>query len=414
MTRPESTSGRNAVSGLEEQAFRHFPYGILVFDRDGRLLSRNVQAIRLIEAAGQSESQVSCCTLLGCREVDTVLESACVTEAAIANGSVLPEVRVDVQTSDGPRAFWVTASPLEHNGDSARVIVELRPGALKDRRRRTDPHWMSGPTLRIRAFGRLAVESAEGQIGGGWLDQRTGQLLRYLVAERHRSVHVDEIGESIWTDADFAIANSVRYYIHALRRKIEPQRDKRAPSAFIASHGGSYRLNLDRVRVDADEFEARVSAGLEAAKLDRELAASELEQGLTLYRGDFLADVPYADWAMPERHRLHDMACIALRTLTDVQVSRRLPMAAMRSLERLATMQPYDEKVHRELMEMDMALGRRSDALRRYNSLRSRVRRTFGHDLDFTPADLALPDAERPEFGEAPKRRGRKAVVGSK
>jgi DNA-binding SARP family transcriptional activator len=250
---------------------------------------------------------------------------------------------------------------------------------------------MSGPTLQIRAFGRLVVESAEGQIAGSWLDQRTGQLLRYLVAERHRSVHIDEIGESIWTDADFAIANSVRYYIHTLRRKIEPQRGKRAPSMFILSRAGSYRLNLDRVKVDADEFEAHVSAGLAAVENHPELATAELEQGLTLYRGDFLADLPYADWAMAERHRLHDMACIALRTLADIHLSTRMPIAAMRHLERLATMQQYDEKVHRELMELDIALGHRSDAIRRYNSLRSRMRRTFGHDLDFTPADLAPP-----------------------
>jgi DNA-binding SARP family transcriptional activator len=291
------------------------------------------------------------------------------------------------------------------------VVLQLRPGNTKDRRRRTDPHWMSGPMLRIRSFGRLNVESAEGQIGGSWIDQRTGQLLRYLVAERHRSVHIEEIGESIWTDADFGIANSVRYYVHALRRKIEPQRDKRAPSSFITSHAGSYRLNLERVQVDADEFEARVSAGLAAVERDPEFAAGELEQGLTLYRGDFLADMPYADWAMAERHRLHDMASIALRTLADIRLRGGMPTTAIRHLERLATMQPYDEKVHRELMELDVAVGRRSDAIRRYNSLRSRMRRTFGHDLDFTPADLAAPESLRSEPDERPRRRGRRAVV---
>jgi DNA-binding SARP family transcriptional activator len=83
------------------------------------------------------------------------------------------------------------------------------------------------------------------------------------------------------------------------------------------------------------------------------------------------------------------MACIALRALADVRLGTNTPTAAIRHLERLAKMQPYDEKVHRELMELEIGLGRRSDAIRRYNSLRSRMRRTFGHDLDFTPADLA-------------------------
>jgi DNA-binding SARP family transcriptional activator len=368
---------------------------LLVVDSDGRIASHNLEAARLIEAQvsskdkPSSKGRLTCCELLGCGAPETVLANTCVTKAALRNKAAIPEVRVDVVTNDGVRAFWVAAAPIDPTHEHPHVVLQLRPGSTKDRRRRTDPHWMTGPSLHIRAFGRLTVESAEGQIGGSWLDQRTGQLLRYLVAERHRSVHIDEIGESIWTDADFAIANSVRYYIHALRRQVEPERDKRAPSMFIVSRAGSYRLNLDRVKVDADEFEARVSAGLAAVEGDPQLAAGELEQGLTLYRGDFLADMPYADWAAPERHRLHDMACIALRALADVRLGTNTPTAAIRHLERLAKMQPYDEKVHRELMELEIGLGRRSDAIRRYNSLRSRMRRTFGHDLDFTPADLA-------------------------
>lgn len=395
MVQHQSPNGQTPTPGLDHEAFRDFPYGLLVVDSDGAVASRNLKATRLIEAREPSGGHLTCCELLGCRNPDTVLANTCITEAALQRKGVIPEVRVDIDTIAGPRAFWVVAAPIDETADSSYVVLQLRPGSTKDRRRRTDPHWMKGPTLRIRAFGRLTVESAEGQIGGSWLDQRTGQLLRYLVAERHRSVHIHEIGESVWTDADFAIANSVRYYIHALRRKIEPQRDKRAPSAFITSRAGSYRLNLDRVTVDADEFEARVSAGLAVVESDPESAIAELEQGLTLYRGDFLADLPYADWAMPERHRFHDMACIALRTLADIRLDMRMPDTAMRHLERLATMQPYDEKVHRELMELDITLGHRSDAIRRYNSLRTRMRRTFGHDLDFTPADLAVPGPTR-------------------
>lgn len=394
--RTQSSEGLASTPGLDKEAFKCFPYGLVVVDSDGRIRSHNLEAARLIEACRPSAVEsLTCCELLDCRKPDAVLASTCITEAALRHKTAVPEVRIDINTVAGLKAFWVTAAPIHETDGNSYVVLQLRPGNTNDRRKRTDPHWMSGPTLRIQAFGRLNVESAEGQIGGSWLDQRTGQLLRYLVAERHRYVHIDEIGESVWTDADFAIANSVRYYIHTLRRKLEPQRDKRAPSIFIASRAGAYRLDLDHVRVDADEFEARVSAGLAVIDSDPELGAAELEQGLTLYRGDFLADLPYVDWAIPERHRLHDMACIALRKLTDVRLSTLMPAHAMRHLERLATMQPYDEKVHRELMELDIALGRRSDALRRYNSLRTRMRRTFGHDLDFTPADLAAPQSQR-------------------
>jgi DNA-binding SARP family transcriptional activator len=127
------------------------------------------------------------------------------------------------------------------------------------------------------------------------------------------------------------------------------------------------------------------------AEIDPKAATTSLEQGLALYQGDFLADVPYAEWAMAERHRLHDLACTALRTLTELHLAEGDTDKAVRALERLAKMAPYDEGVHRKLMELDIAAGRRSDAMRRYNVLRARIRRTFGHDLDFKPADLLGP-----------------------
>jgi DNA-binding SARP family transcriptional activator len=376
-------------SSLEREAFKGSPYGQLVVDRRGRLLCHNREAERLIATLGLPETELSCCALLGCRQLDTVLAGGCLTELALGHQGALPEVRVDIATPGGPIAMWVGAGVLDRDG--TRVVLQLRPGTPNDRRQRTDPHWMSGPKLRISSLGRTVVESAEGPIGGAWLDQRAGQLLKYLITERHRPVTVDEIGESIWTGAEYAVGGSVRYYIHALRRKLEPQRGAREPSAFIAACAGSYSLRLDHIEVDADVFEAHLSAGLAAIGSDPQLAAAEIEQGLAVYRGDFLAELPYAEWAMSERHRLHDLACIGLRSLADIRIERRLIDSAARSLERLATLQPYDEDVHRRLMELEIMQGRQSDAVRRYGALRSRIRRTFGHDPDFTPADLARP-----------------------
>jgi DNA-binding SARP family transcriptional activator len=392
--RANSRNGAAAAgSALEREAFQRFPYALAVVDGDGRIIAHNLAAAALIEAVGLSEAQLTCCALLGCRTPETVLADACLTELTLKRQELLPEIRVDVAARSGTRAMWVAAAPLDR--EASRVVIQLRPGIANDRRRRTDPHWLAEPRLRIRTLGGTVVESAEGPIGGDWLDQRTGQLLKYLVAERHRVVQVDEIGESIWPRADFAVGGSVRYYVHALRRRIEPQRGKRERSAFLISHAGGYRLNLDRIEVDADELEAHTTAGLALAKVDPERAAAEIEQGVALYRGDFLAELPYAEWALTERHRLHDLVCMGLRSLADLRLERRLVDGATRCLERLGTLQPYDEEVHRQLMELDIARGRRSDAVRRYDVLRSRMHRTFGQNPSFTLADLT-PSRVRP------------------
>ncbi|HEV3033582.1 MAG TPA: BTAD domain-containing putative transcriptional regulator [Solirubrobacteraceae bacterium] len=374
---------------LESEAFSAFPYGLFVLDGAGRVVCRNAEATRLIESLGLAEAKLTCCTLLGCRVPETVLEAACVTELALGRDAPLPEIRVDIRSPAGADAMWVTAAAI--GGAGKRVVLQLRPGVSGDRRRRTSPHWMAGARLRIRALGTTSVESGEGPIGGAWLDQRAGQLLKYLVAERRRAVAVDEIGENIWPGADYAVGTSVRYYVHALRRRLEPQRGSREPSAFILVGSGTYRLALEHVEVDADEFEAHVSAGLAIATTSPQAAATELERGLAIYRGEFLAELPYAEWALDERHRLHDLACLGLRRLADIRLELRVLDGAARALERLATLQPFDEDVHRQLMELDIMRGRRSDAVRRYTALRSRLRRTFGQEPNFTLSDLAHP-----------------------
>jgi DNA-binding SARP family transcriptional activator len=382
-------AGSSSDSNLEGEAFLYFPYSLLVVGDDKRVLTSNEKALELVGSMPEAPVELTCCALLGCNSADGVLEGVCLTQLALSRAETLPEVRVDVSTVEGVRALWVTASPLKTGG--SHVVLQLRPGIAQDRRRRTDPHWMSGPRLNISVLGRTIVESGEGAIGGNWLEQRTGQLLKYLVAERHRSVQIEEIGESIWPVPDYAIGSSVRYYIHALRRKLEPERAQREPSRFIVSGSGGYRLNLDHVAVDADAFEGHLSAGLAAVESDRELAVAEIERGMAFYRGDFLADLPYAEWATLERHRLHNLACGGLRALAEIRIEGHMIDSAARSLEQLATLQPYDEGVHRQLMELDIMQGRRSDAVRRYDSLRARIRRTFGHEPNFTPADLASP-----------------------
>jgi DNA-binding SARP family transcriptional activator len=388
-----SAQARSAdPEALELDAFRGFPYGMLVVDDRGRVLCRNRAAARLIEGFGLGEGELTCCRLFGCHKPGTVLAPGCLTEFALAHEGVLPEVRVEIQTAEGPVAMWVAAGPIDRgDGEGPRIGVQLRPGQTSDRRQRTALHWMSGPRLRVCTLGKTVVESPEGPIDGAWLEQRTGQILKYLVAMRHRSVAVDEIGESIWPGADYAIGASVRYYIHSLRRRLEPQRGSREPSVFIAVGPGSYRLKLDHVVIDADEFEAEVTAGVARAEQDPQGAAVQIERGMAFYSGDFLADLPYAEWAMSERQHLHDLACMGLGCLAGIRIELGLFAAAAHALERLAAMQPYDEAVHRRLMELDIMQGRRSDAVRRYALLRSRLRRTFGHDPEFTPADLAHP-----------------------
>ncbi len=284
---------------------RELPFGLVVTDGEGRVLARNQAAEQILAVVedGAASMEATCCSLFGCNRVPP-LDRHCISVLAASADGPLPEVRVDVPPDAPTTAVWVTARRL--GGQDDRLLLHLRQGLLDDRRRRTKPHWMEPSRLRIRALGRTEVATGEITIEGDWLLQRPGQILKYLVMNRGRPVHVDEIVEAIWPKAGTSGRNTVRHFVHALRDRLEPERTRRSPSSFIQSSSGTYSLD-GRVELDVTEFNALATNGLEGPTRtpeERMIAIRSLERAIDLYRGDLFAEEPFAEWAFAERERL--------------------------------------------------------------------------------------------------------------
>jgi DNA-binding SARP family transcriptional activator len=378
-----------ARGGLITEIYELFPYGIIVVDTSGRLITANRRGREILEGGDPDNGlTATCCGLFGCRRQGGPLERCCITQLALQTAKRLPEVRLDVPAAP-TGALWVTAAPLDAEGSA--VVFQMRPGSPHDRRARTRPHWPDGRTLRVFALGSLRVETREGVIGGDWVEQRPGQLLRFLVAERHRVVPTEVIASAVWGQTDRNAPNTVRHFVHALRERLEPHRPKHTESSFVVSRRGGYTLNGERVWIDVDEFEQEVRRGRAALALgDRDVALARFERALELYRDDFLADEPYAEWAFPERERLRAVAGDTLRSLSALWAHE--PHRSAAYLERLGSMEPFDNDVHRELIAALIRLGRRSRAARHYQAFRRRLMGAFGDLPDFELGDI-LPHA---------------------
>jgi DNA-binding SARP family transcriptional activator len=215
-------------------------------------------------------------------------------------------------------------------------------------------------------------------------------LLKYLICERRRAVSNDRITEALWPEVGPAEARGrVRYYIHLLRQKLEPNRPKRSPSNFVVALSDGYRLNLKKIRIDADEFEHECRAGLTAVLQGSSKAAvPHLEQAMRLYRDDFLPEELYVDWALSERDRLRELATESLRALVRAHLDAGQLDTAANYGRRLAEMEPLDTDVQKALIEICLRRGRRSEAVRRYSLLRQRMLGAFGEEPDFELSEI--------------------------
>ncbi len=368
------------------------PFGVVVVGPDQALLAANAMARELLPGIAANDT-ARCHELLRCDGPGEPCARGCLAMRAAASAEALPEVRIDVRHQAASSALWVTGAPLRQQPGA---ILHLRPGDANDRRRRSEPHWLAGPELRIRALGRTVIESGFSTLGGKWLGERPGQVLKYLVCHRNNGAPADEIADSIWPGSGPQALSSTRHAVHRLRGKLEPDRTERGHSSFVVAIAGGYALDRLHIWLDVDEFERSVNDGLAALRdLNLVAASSHLQRAVDLYRGDFLADEPYAHWAYDERSRLHVLAARAQRALAFLARERDDHVAALGHLERLCELEPYDDGAHREFITALLSAGRLGDAKRRYTAFAQRIRREFEQAPSFDLRSLR-PSQERP------------------
>lgn len=360
----------------------NFPSGLLVVEDPSAEPAVNAVGREMLRPATADEPlAASCCEAICAHVDDSVFAPNCLTSYALESMAATPELRVELE--DG-RSIWVTAGPMELDGGGQTVVFQLRPAIAGERRRRTDRPDGVGPLLRVRALGRTRIRSSEGPVEQDWLDQRPAQLLKYLVCHRDRTPRTEEIAEALWADGEVGSEKSVRSLVHALRAKLEPGRNPRAESAFVASRRGGYSLQSENVWIDVDEFEQSVGSGLQALLERRpKVADRRLRRGLALYGGEFLDEERYAEWALPERERLRELLARALTALVEVNCASGDLSAAAEFSRQLADLEPYDSVAQRQHIEVCLMRGRRTEAMRRYMSFKRRMLRDFDAKPDF-------------------------------
>jgi DNA-binding SARP family transcriptional activator len=186
-------------------------------------------------------------------------------------------------------------------------------------------------------------------LDGPWLEQRPGDLLALLVAERERALAAEEIAETLWPGrpaaGGAAALGTVHHFISVLRDRLEPDRARGDARGAIETVGRGYRLG-ETVAVDADRFATHAVAGLHAWREgNAERALRDLMRADALYRGPFLGERDGPWIVLLERERLRALAADAWRALIELEQRRGAHAAADRHRARLVAQEPYDDDV---------------------------------------------------------------------
>jgi DNA-binding SARP family transcriptional activator/energy-coupling factor transporter ATP-binding protein EcfA2 len=238
--------------------------------------------------------------------------------------------------------------------------------------------------LRIHLLGSLELWR-EGQMvsPNAWPSRKVRQLLGILVTHRHRTVSSDELIEWLWPDLGLESAhNSLWVTVSHLRRVLEPELAGRVTSTFVLTEPPGYRFDpAERCEIDVEAFLALVREGQSCQQRDQSVSAIDAYlAALALYRGDYMAQDPYEDWAIPTRERLRETLQEMRSNLAVCYLALGRYQEALDHARQVLDRDPCRERAWRLVMEAYYRQGEQDRALRAFERCRAILADELGVD----------------------------------
>jgi DNA-binding SARP family transcriptional activator len=230
--------------------------------------------------------------------------------------------------------------------------------------------------MRFRMLGPLLVYD-----GSSWSAIRAAQqrlVAALLLLEAGRAVPLERLVDELWGERPPpTAAATVRGYVMRLRRLLGG-----GSGGPLVTRTLGYELVVDDTDVDALVFAGLVASERRDLEHGRPAsAAAKLAQGLALWRGPALADVPASPTVTAEAERLAQLRLAALEDWLDVQLQLGRHADVVDEAQRLVAEHPLRERLWVRLMMAQYRCGRPAEALAAYQ----RARRALVHELGLEP-----------------------------
>jgi DNA-binding SARP family transcriptional activator len=185
----------------------------------------------------------------------------------------------------------------------------------------------------------------------------------------------DQITEFLWPELEPEIAQrDFKIAFSTLNRVLEPERDRNAPAAFFVREDTLYGLRREAdLWFDVVEFNTLVTNGDRHFDIDVEAALPYYRQALALYQGQYLQELPYSEWCIEERERLHSLTLRTAERLARTLVAKKSWEEAIEICQLILNHDNCWEQAYRLMMVAYDSLGNRAQALRTFQKCGERL-----------------------------------------
>jgi predicted ATPase/DNA-binding SARP family transcriptional activator len=245
------------------------------------------------------------------------------------------------------------------------------------------------PALRIQVLGSFRVwRQGELVSNETWPTHKSKTLFKILLTERGHFVSADRLVEYLWPDLPPKQAqNNLWVTVSQVRRVLQPDMPRRAPSDYILTQREGYMFSKDSdYWLDVDAFRAHLEAGRQSDQAPTQIKAFEAAR--QLYRGDYLEEDPYEDWSLATREVLREHYLALLTNLAEAHARQGRYRRAISLCHEGLAIDNIREAVYRQLMLYHYCAGEQSLALKVYDECKCTLRGEIG--VDPMPETISL------------------------
>lgn len=235
--------------------------------------------------------------------------------------------------------------------------------------------------MEIRVLGPLSVSCGGGSAVPTAPKPRS--VLALLLVQANQTVPVADLAQELWGgDPPASALTTLQTYVLQLRKRLAAALRvvpaEVATSTLVTVPGG-YQFRTIADDYDLPTYQRLAAEGQRALVAGNDsLAADLLLQAQALWRGPALADVPAGPILLPQVKRLQESRLTTMERSIEARLRLGKHQEVLSDLAGLTAEHPLDENLHGLMMVALHRSGRRQEALRVFQQLRSGMIEALG------------------------------------
>lgn len=251
-----------------------------------------------------------------------------------------------------------------------------RPAITLDSRLSTLP--VVDLSVKLLGFVEIYRDKSKPFAPDAWTTRRARDIFCFIASSRHRRVEKDVLIDTFWGDEDpAAIEKNFHPTISHIRKALNSRQALK--QNFLVFRDGAYQLNPElNYSIDTEDFDRHL-AEAEKAKRDGDDRAfrENLDAAHALYRGEFMAGV-YEPWAEEQRGYYREQYARVLNALAKAAFKEKTWSQSIKLANEILQDDPFREDVHRLLMRVYAAQGKRAQVKEQFENLQKLLKAELG------------------------------------